>query len=152
MDWWIFRVTQLHKKLTALRERKREAYSAVAYPKPIELKQTVVQTSGPSGDEVLDYIIQAEEMDAQILEITDELEGLQAYLDTFLPQLTEKERRVMKLRFYDFQSWPAIAKEIYGEITEANIYKARKIKKNAVRKLSAQLSSQDPLTAGTPQV
>lgn len=152
MEWWTLRITQLHKKLTALRERKREAYSAVAYPKPIELKAAVVQTSGPSGDEVLDYIIQAEEIDAQILAIEEEMEALQAQMDAYLPQLTERERQVVKLRFYDFATWPTIAKTIYGEITEANIYKARKIKKNAVRKLSGKLSGPDPLTKGTPQV
>ena len=152
MEWWTLRITQLHKKLTALRERKREAYSAVAYPKPIELKAAVVQTSGPSGDEVLDYIIRAEEIDAQIRAIEEEIEALQAQMDAYLPRLTEKEQAVLRLRFYDFATWPAIAKIVYGEITEANIYKARKIKKNAVRKLSGKLSGPDPLTKGTPQV
>lgn len=139
MEWWTLRITNLHKKLTALRERKREAYSAVAYPKPIELKAAVVQTSGPAGNEVLDYIIQAEEIDAQIRAIEEEMADLYRDMDAYLPQLTEKEQTVLRLRFYDFASWPTIAKTIYGEITEANIYKARKLKRNAVRKLSGKI-------------
>lgn len=139
MEWWTLRITQLHKRLTALRERKREAYSAVAYPKPIELKAAVVQTSGPAGNEVLDYIIQAEEIDAQIRAIEEEMADLYRDMDAYLPQLTEKEQTVLRLRFYDFASWPTIAKTIYGEITEANIYKARKLKRNAVRKLSGKI-------------
>ena len=101
----------------------------------------VVQTSGASGDEVLDYIIQAEEIDAQILVIAEELEGLQEYLNVFLPELTEREQRVMKLRFYDFMAWPMIAKEVYGEISDASIDKVRKAKKNALKKLSAILEN-----------
>lgn len=139
MEWWTLRITQLHKRLTALRERKREAYSAVAYPKPIELKAAVVQTSGPAGNEVLDYIIQAEEIDAQIRAIEEEMADLYRDMDAYLPQLTDKEQTVLRLRFYDFASWPTIAKTVYGEITEANIYKARKLKRNAVRKLSGKI-------------
>ena len=42
MKWWTMRVMVLHKKLTALREKREEIFSYVAYPKPMEMKKAVV--------------------------------------------------------------------------------------------------------------
>ncbi len=137
--WYTFRLLQLNKQREALEDRKREMYSAVAYPKPIEYKAAVVQTSGPGGNEVLDYIVRSEELDARIEEITIEMEEIQLIIDEYSGLLTEKERKVIQLRFYQFLSWPTIAKKIYGEISEANIYKARKLKRNAEKKLEGEL-------------
>ena len=78
-------------------------------------------------------------MTTQILAIEEEMADLYRDMDAYLPQLTDKEQTVLRLRFYDFASWPTIAKTVYGEITEANIYKARKLKRNAVRKLSGKI-------------
>lgn len=137
--WYTFRLLQLNKQKTALEDRRREMFANVAYPKPIEYKAAVVQTSGAGGNEVLDYIVRAEEIDARIEEIETEMESIRIVLDDLMGLLTEKERKVITLRFYKFESWPTIAREIYGEITEANIYKARKLKRNAEKKLDGEL-------------
>lgn len=137
--WYTFRLLQLNKQKTALEDRRREMFANVAYPKPIEYKAAVVQTSGAGGNEVLDYIVRTEEIDARITEIEAEMQSIRIVLDDFMGLLTEKERKVITLRFYKFESWPTIAHEIYGEITEANIYKARKLKRNAEKKLEGEL-------------
>lgn len=137
--WYTFRLLQLNKQKTALEDRRREMFANVAYPKPIEYKAAVVQTSGAGGNEVLDYIVRTEEIDARIEEIEAEMQSIRIVLDDFMGLLTEKERKVITLRFYKFESWPTIAHEIYGEITEANIYKARKLKRNAEKKLEGEL-------------
>lgn len=133
------RLLELHRKRERLMERKAELRSLVAYPKAVEYKAAVVQTSNPGGSELLEYLIRAEEIDAMIEGIDEEIGRIRSRIATHFGKLTERERLVVELRFFRFERWPIIAREIYGEITKDNISKAMKIKRQAERKLDTLL-------------
>ncbi len=130
---------ELQRRRKRITERKAELWALVSNPKPIEYKAAVVQTSTPGGNELIDYVIKAGELEAQAEELTQEIRAIEERISQHFDKLTERERKVIVLRFFQEERWPIIARAIYGEITKDNITNAMKIRRRAERKLDTFL-------------